>query len=87
MIQHVNRGAAHGLEYLGLIGSRCKNEHGHGYQIPDETECREAVKKVYEVLASVISLEEQQYLPINGILVEHMLCKFSRCIGKGIVGL
>jgi hypothetical protein len=87
MIQHINRGSAKGLEYLALIQPRDKNERGHGYQMPHETECRDAVKKVYELLMSVVSLEEQQNLPIDGILVEHILCKFSRCVSKGIVRL
>lgn len=87
VVRCINRGAASGLEHLGLIGPRVKNKRGQGYSMPNEAECRGAIRKLWEVLASVISIEEQQYLPVDGILVEHISCKFSRCVRKGIIKL
>lgn len=87
VVRCINRGAASCLEHLGLIGPRVKNKRSQGYSMPNEAECRGAIRKIHQVLTSVISIEEQQYLPVDGILVEHISCKFSRCVGKGIIKL
>lgn len=85
MVRFINRGAVSGLEHLGLIKRRVKKTRGQGYSTPNQAECCEGIGKIHELLKSVISIEEQQQLPVDGILVEHMLCKFSRCVGKGMV--
>lgn len=87
VVRCINRGAASGLEHLGLIGPRVKNKKGQGYSMPNETECLGANRKIQEVLASIISIEEQQRLPVDGILVEHMSCKFSRCVRECMIKL
>jgi hypothetical protein len=87
VVRSINRGAASGLERLGLIGARDKNKRTQVSSMPNVRECRGAVRKIHEVLSSVISIEEQEYLPVDAILVEHILCKFSRCVREGIIKL
>ena len=87
VVRSINRGVASGLECLGLIGARDKNKCTQVSSMPNVRECCGAVRKIHEVLSSVISIEEQEYLPVDAILVEHILCKFSRCVREGIIKL
>lgn len=82
-VKFINRGAAQGLEHMGLIDVRKKTANGKSR--PAEHQAVEGVEKVYEILEKEISPEDWEELQVDEIMVENTLCKYSKAIKRNLI--
>lgn len=76
VIRTINRGGASGLEILGLIETRSRPTGTKS--TPGLEECQEGVRRVHAFLESHLSQEEWNQGHFDSIVIEHLLCKYSK---------
>ena len=83
-IHSFNKGAIAGLENLGFITPRLA---GKGKKVGKANlkETETALERVYDLLKEIIPAEHQEMIPLDLIMTEHTLCKFSRARGRKII--
>ncbi|KAJ7144541.1 hypothetical protein C8R44DRAFT_865450 [Mycena epipterygia] len=81
VIWDMNKGAVAGLEALHLITVRPKSAGGTRKRA-DKGEVKNAVKLLFKLLQQRLPKEMQRAVRFDLIVLEHSLCKFSRCLAK-----
>ncbi|KAJ7776599.1 hypothetical protein DFH07DRAFT_766793 [Mycena maculata] len=81
IVWELNKGAVAGLEELHLIPLRTESEGGHKAKA-DKVAVGRALRLLYRRLQRELSKEMKQSVAFDVIVLEHALCKFSRCLVK-----
>ena len=84
LIHSFNKGAIAGLENLGFITPRLD---GKGKKVGKANlkETETALERVYDLLKEIIPAEHHEMIPLDLIMTEHTLCKFSRARGRKLI--
>ncbi|KAJ6576001.1 hypothetical protein DFH09DRAFT_1078357 [Mycena vulgaris] len=81
IIRELNKGAVAGLEMLRLIPPRKRLERG--CQKANVNDCRRAFRAIYNKVMKGVPQKARDRLGFDFIVLEHALCKLSRCASKG----
>lgn len=81
VIWDMNKGAAKALEILQLIPARKVSVAGTVSKADKHT-VRKAVRSLYKRLETMLPAQLRRSVGFDPIVLEHALCKFSRCIAK-----
>ena len=80
ILRDINKGAVSAFEVLKLIPPR-KTKASKATL----TDCQAAFTKVIQIVKDVIPAEYHTILHLDAVMVEHLLCKYSRSLRKGIL--
>jgi len=82
IVYNLNKGAVSALETLRLIKPRHRKTKTSRPSKGNEKEGEKTFEYMFSIVGGIIPLEHHATLQFNRIMIEHLLCKFSRAQGK-----